>query len=293
MGSTSVTAATLVVARLDFRLACPGRHGRESGPSATSANSIALFLPPSRRKLGFPSTVAFCCSISTGHSITVRRRLDTGTRRQLRVRGSLRAVFVADRRGCSARRSCDLPVGVIERSSGRHLPHLGTPGTRGSLRARTRPLEPLYDALYEHESVDQEPRHQVGGHATPVQGPVEMKLHGAAHRSTGREPSWTDAAIREAGANWNLIAQIDSDQSAGTMWGDVGTLYYLMRPDDLRARRFEQSGSPGSAADPLRMALNAETPAGAGVLGERCVRSSRRPLTLGGLRRMSSRPSTG
>lgn len=63
------------------------------------------------------------------------------------------------------------------------------------------------------------PAHQVGGHPDPVQGPVES----------------------EAGAgDWLLIGQFDTDSKAGFMWGDCGTLYYLIRPADLAAARFDQ-----------------------------------------------------
>jgi uncharacterized protein YwqG len=106
------------------------------------------------------------------------------------------------------------------------------------------PLAPLYEALYEREDADQSPRHQVGGHANCVQGPVEMEVAaGASHRVSGIKPSWTDPALlHDAATNWTLVAQIDSDDSAGMMWGDVGMLYYLMRADDLRARRFDSAG---------------------------------------------------
>jgi uncharacterized protein YwqG len=106
------------------------------------------------------------------------------------------------------------------------------------------PLDPLYEALYERESSDRSPRHQVGGHANCVQGPVEMEVAaGTSLRATGIEPSWADAALlHDAVTNWILVAQIDSDDRADMMWGDVGTLYYLMRPDDLRARRFDAAG---------------------------------------------------
>jgi uncharacterized protein YwqG len=35
--------------------------------------------------------------------------------------------------------------------------------------------------------------------------------------------------------------QIDSEEAAGMMWGDVGRIYFLIRRDDLRERRFEKS----------------------------------------------------
>jgi hypothetical protein len=65
------------------------------------------------------------------------------------------------------------------------------------------------------------PRHQVGGYATPVQGPVEYDAAVAA--LGGGEPG--DDELLAEQARWTLLAQIDSDDRAGMMWGDVGTLY--------------------------------------------------------------------
>ncbi|MDQ1045061.1 DUF1963 domain-containing protein [Streptomyces sp. V4I2] len=39
---------------------------------------------------------------------------------------------------------------------------------------------------------------------------------------------------------WVLLAQFDSDSDAKMEWGDVGTLYWLIRPEDLAAHRFGQ-----------------------------------------------------
>jgi len=44
-----------------------------------------------------------------------------------------------------------------------------------------------------------------------------------------------------AGAkNWILLAQFDSDDKVGINWVDAGTLYYWIRRDDLRERRFDR-----------------------------------------------------
>jgi len=89
------------------------------------------------------------------------------------------------------------------------------------------------DALYE---LDKGPRHQVGGHADPVQGPVE---HEIASGVLGDHVSWNDPGLIEEAATWRLLCQIDTDDAANMMWGDVGTLYWLMKPAELRAARFD------------------------------------------------------
>ncbi|MEU1183529.1 YwqG family protein [Streptomyces sp. NPDC005820] len=67
--------------------------------------------------------------------------------------------------------------------------------------------------------------HQLGGHPVPVQGPVEYEVADG-DQDTGR---------------WLLLAQFDSDTDAGTSWADGGTLYWLIRPEDLTAHRFDRA----------------------------------------------------
>jgi uncharacterized protein YwqG len=47
-------------------------------------------------------------------------------------------------------------------------------------------------------------------------------------------------ALKAAATQWRLLMQIDSDDEAGTMWGDTGMLYFWIREDDLRERRFDR-----------------------------------------------------
>ncbi len=80
------------------------------------------------------------------------------------------------------------------------------------------------------------PDHRLGGHARPVQGPVELDV--AQTQLGGRVP-YADPALHEEARGWTLLAQFDSDRDTGMMWGDCGTLYWLIRPGDLAARRLE------------------------------------------------------
>ena len=38
-----------------------------------------------------------------------------------------------------------------------------------------------------------------------------------------------------------MLAQIDSDDDAGWMWGDVGAVYFAMRRQDLAEREFDRA----------------------------------------------------
>ncbi|MFI7465072.1 YwqG family protein [Nonomuraea sp. NPDC049646] len=80
--------------------------------------------------------------------------------------------------------------------------------------------------------------HQLGGHAVPVQGPVEYEIAKAA---LGGGHSWGAPALDREAGGWVLLAQFDSDGDAKMSWGDTGALYWLIRPEHLAARRFDQA----------------------------------------------------
>jgi uncharacterized protein YwqG len=82
------------------------------------------------------------------------------------------------------------------------------------------------------------PDHRLGGHAKPIQDAVEFEVAQAQFHG---QVSYEDPALLKEALRWNLLAQFDSDDRAGMMWGDCGTLYWLIRPDDLAARRFEEA----------------------------------------------------
>lgn len=82
------------------------------------------------------------------------------------------------------------------------------------------------------------PLHQLGGYAYPVQGDVEYEV---AQAALGGGVDWRDPALATEARRWALLAQFDSDDGADMMWGDSGMLYWLIRPDDLTARRFDRA----------------------------------------------------
>jgi uncharacterized protein YwqG len=96
-------------------------------------------------------------------------------------------------------------------------------------------LPPAVGSLYEalQGKRDAGPaEHQVGGHPDPVQGTVQLELEEIERALSGAGGQAT---------GWRLLAQVDTDEGAEMMWGDVGMLYFMIRPDDLQARRFEQA----------------------------------------------------
>ncbi len=86
------------------------------------------------------------------------------------------------------------------------------------------------------------PVHQVGGHPDPVQGPVEIEIAYGQLSDGGRNGlDWSDPAITVESREWQLLAQFDSDDDAGFMWGDCGVLYFMIRPQDLAAGAFDRA----------------------------------------------------
>lgn len=99
------------------------------------------------------------------------------------------------------------------------------------------------DIVYEYLEHDK-PMHQLLGQPVPIQGdnmPLECQLvSNGLYCGDGTGYNDPRAEKFQDGAkDWVLLAMIDTDERAGWMWGDGGCLYFWIRRDDLRARRFE------------------------------------------------------
>jgi uncharacterized protein YwqG len=73
--------------------------------------------------------------------------------------------------------------------------------------------------------------HQLLGHPIPVQHSVEVECE--AHVA-GMNLNTNRNARR-----WRLLLQLDSDNKANMMWGDLGNLYFCLPEESLTARRFD------------------------------------------------------
>jgi hypothetical protein len=87
--------------------------------------------------------------------------------------------------------------------------------------------------------------HRLLGHPDPVQGDMQLECQLASsgiYCGDARGQHDPRAAALGAGAvQWRLLLQVDSDQDAGMLWGDVGRIYYWIRAQDLAARRLGQA----------------------------------------------------
>jgi hypothetical protein len=101
-------------------------------------------------------------------------------------------------------------------------------------------LEALYDAddaaldrLYDELGpTPTGPRHRLLGWPDILQSPMQSQC-----LLPGDGDGDGHAA---AGAGWRLLLQVDSDDAAGWMWGDVGTVYFWIPAADLAAGRFDR-----------------------------------------------------
>ena len=87
-------------------------------------------------------------------------------------------------------------------------------------------IEEATNAIY-----GDQPAHQVGGFASPIQDAgMELEAQLASNGLyCGNAAGYSDprAADLASGAqDWRLLLQLDSDESADLMWGDCGRLYF-------------------------------------------------------------------
>jgi uncharacterized protein YwqG len=52
---------------------------------------------------------------------------------------------------------------------------------------------------------------------------------------------WCDPLLDREAERRVPLAQFGSDSGAGMTWGEMGTLYWLIRPEDLTARRLDRA----------------------------------------------------
>jgi len=99
------------------------------------------------------------------------------------------------------------------------------------------------DEQLNREWFDDAPRHRILGRPTLVQGSMELEAQLASNGiDVGGPEGYASAEaerLKAGAADWTLVAQIDSDDDTGFMWGDVGLVYWWMRREDLAAGRWQ------------------------------------------------------
>lgn len=90
-----------------------------------------------------------------------------------------------------------------------------------------------------------DPCHQIGGHPNQIQGDMARSCALVTQGIyLGRPPDLPreelDKLASESGG-WKLLLQISSDDDLGLMWGDVGSLFWWMKTEDLAQGAWDQA----------------------------------------------------
>jgi len=95
------------------------------------------------------------------------------------------------------------------------------------------------------ERDDKAPWHRMFGWPELVQNPMQLECQLASSGIyVGGPEGYRDpraAELAAGAADWLLLLQLDTDDELTWMWGDVGTIYYWIRRQDLLAGRFDQT----------------------------------------------------
>lgn len=98
----------------------------------------------------------------------------------------------------------------------------------------------LYDSMLTNQ-----PQHQLFGHPNNIQNPMEIECELVTNGVYLGDAKWTQLPDldhhREKSKDWRLLLQLDSDENASMMWGDVGMLYFWIRKGSLLAGQLEQT----------------------------------------------------
>jgi uncharacterized protein YwqG len=86
------------------------------------------------------------------------------------------------------------------------------------------------------------PFHRLLGHPQLVQTDLRQPLEIAA-KDVDIDNAMSDIEkathLFKASRRWKLLLQIDTDENAGMMWGDGGTLYFLIEDEALKKKNFD------------------------------------------------------
>jgi uncharacterized protein YwqG len=87
--------------------------------------------------------------------------------------------------------------------------------------------------------------HKLLGYADPIQNAMELECQLVTQGIDCASPKGYDdpraKQLAPGAADWRLLLQVDSDEKASMMWGDLGRVYYWIREADLRAARFDRT----------------------------------------------------
>jgi hypothetical protein len=88
--------------------------------------------------------------------------------------------------------------------------------------------------------------HKLLGYPMKIQGSgdelaFQLGVEGLSWEDYGNGKHPRAKEIQQAARDWRFLLQVASDRQAAMMWGDAGTVYYWIRDQDLRQRRFDSA----------------------------------------------------
>ena len=95
--------------------------------------------------------------------------------------------------------------------------------------------------------VDNEtPAHQVAGFPSPIlmttmELECQLAANGIPLENTKAYETPEAKALAPGASDWRLLLQCDSDPDVGMRWGDIGMVYFWIREQDARERRFDET----------------------------------------------------
>ncbi len=95
----------------------------------------------------------------------------------------------------------------------------------------------LVERIIELKGIDNGPLHRLLGYPDQIQNDMQLECQLSSHGLRANDPGAGE--LREGAADWVLLLQIDSDESAEMQWGDRGSIYFMIRRQDLQAHDFD------------------------------------------------------
>ncbi|MFZ5783716.1 MAG: YwqG family protein [Pseudomonadota bacterium] len=133
------------------------------------------------------------------------------------------------------------------------LPSEGLPGWAWLQAEHEDDPRYCHDALYEElQKLSDEDEQEIsfGGHVfggwpCVIQSPMELECEMLRRGLYAGDPEgYADprmAGVRRGAKDWRLLLQLGSDDELHWMWGDMGSLYFWCREDDIAQEAFERA----------------------------------------------------
>jgi hypothetical protein len=88
---------------------------------------------------------------------------------------------------------------------------------------------------------EEQPAHKLLGYPRQSQGDLQLQCEVESLDLGWRLPESEWDQVRSDARDWRLLLQVDSDADVGISWCCCDSLYYMIREDDFRARRWHKT----------------------------------------------------